>query len=170
MFRRTRPWRTTKDIAAYYAGPSISDYLLLGAALLNPIGRRFDLFGRLVTRIFPSTAGKPAYCPDRHVMIAKDLAAQPHARQPSCGKHITLSNRHATWLAIDKLDAARRAAGVSATRMQLVDSSILLECEHKPLAIGDLEFADIFNLKLWHCWLRREYIVIVVAVAADSEG
>jgi hypothetical protein len=50
------------------------------------------------------------------------------------------------WLAIDKLDAAGGAAGVSATCMQLVDTSILLECEHKSLAIGNLKFADIFNL------------------------
>jgi hypothetical protein len=83
-----------------------------------------------VSRIFAPAARQTANDADRHVLIANDLTAQPNSRQASRRQHVTLGDGHLGRLAFEKLNAARRAARIAATGVQLVDSRILLKGEH----------------------------------------
>jgi hypothetical protein len=101
--------------------------------LVDPLGGRLDLRSRLVPSIFSPAARQTAYSANCHVFIANDLTAQPDARQAPRRKYVTLSDSHAVGLAVEEFDAARRAACLPATGVQLIDCRILLKSQDQPL-------------------------------------
>ena len=103
-----------------------------------------DVVGRTAAHIFATAAREAADSTDGHVVIAENLAAQPHARQPTGGKHLLLGNGHLVGLACQGLDPASGAARVAAAGMELVDSSLVFEGQHEALALPHLEFTDAF--------------------------
>jgi hypothetical protein len=104
-----------------------------------------DVVGRTAADILATAAREAADNTDGHVVIAENLATQPHARQPTGGKHLLLGNGHLVGLACQELDAASRAASVAAAGMELVHSSFVFEGQHQTLALPHLEFTDAVN-------------------------
>ena len=68
----------------------------------------------------------------RHVVIADDLAGQPDAGHPRAFS-TCFSAAVIVGLAVDELDAARRAAGIAAAGVELVDVDVLLEARTRRL-------------------------------------
>ena len=57
----------------------------LPAPVLDPLDRlRLDFVGRLVAAVLPSASFQAADRPYGHVLIAEDLATQPHIGQFAC--------------------------------------------------------------------------------------
>src|SRR6266852_1429684 len=86
-----------------------------------------DVVGRTAADILATAAREAADNTDGHVVITENLAAQPHARQPTSGKHLLLGNGHLVGLACQELDAASRATSVAAAGMELVHSRFVFE-------------------------------------------
>ena len=66
------------------------------------------------------------------------------------GEHVAFGHGHLRGLALDELDAAGRAAGVAATRVQDVHLGVLLDREHQALALFDFNGSEPFNSQLRH--------------------
>src|SRR6185436_17675189 len=54
------------------------------------------------------------------------------------------------WFTGDEFHAAGRAPGLAATGMQLIDSRVLFQREHEPLAKFHIERTFTLNGQLWH--------------------
>jgi hypothetical protein len=104
-----------------------------------------DIVGRTAADVLATAVRKAADNTDGHVVIAENLAAQPHARQPTSRKHLLLGSGHLVGLACQELDPASRATSVAAARMELVHSSLIFEGQHETLALPYLEFTDAIN-------------------------
>lgn len=78
-------------------------------------------------------------------MITKHLATEPHAAQAFSGEHILFGDGHRFRLARQDFDAARGAASIAATGMQLVHFGIFRQCQDQPLTSGDFELANTFD-------------------------
>jgi len=101
-------------------------------------------------RIFSPAARQTADGANRHVLIAKDLAAQPDARQASRRQYVAFGDSHVVRLAVEELDAACRAARVPATGVQLINSRILLKSQNEPLAMRYFVLTYSVNRELRH--------------------
>jgi len=86
--------------------------------------------------ILSAAAGQTADGTDCHVTIAKDLATEPDAGQPSGCEDAFLGNRHLRGLAGHKFDPAGRTAGVTSTGVQLVDPGLSSSASTKRLFGG----------------------------------
>src|SRR5207244_8370007 len=104
-----------------------------------------DVVGRTAADILATAAREATDNTDGHVVIAENLATQPHARQPTGGKHLLLGNGHLAGLACQELDAASRATSVAAAGMELVHSRFVFEGQHQTLTLPHLEFTDAVN-------------------------
>jgi hypothetical protein len=94
--------------------------------------------------VFASAAGEAADGPHFHVVIAEDLATEAHAGEAARGEHVAFGDGHAGGLAADELDAASRAARMTAARVELIDSGVLLERPDQPFACGNIKLTDTF--------------------------
>jgi len=110
---------------------------------LSPNWCRLDLRRWLGACILATAASEAACSPYGHVMVANNLAAETNAAQAARCQYISLGDRHLRRLAADELNAARRAARVSATSMQLIDPGVLRQGQHQSLASWHLKFADV---------------------------
>jgi len=117
---------------------------------LHPDSRRGDLRRRGTARIGTARSFETADRAHRHVVIAEDLAGQAHAGQTFRRETLDLGRCMCRRLAVDELDAAGRATRVSAARMENVNLGILLDGEHEPLSVRDLERSVSFDRQLWH--------------------
>src|SRR5262245_52865138 len=117
-----------------------------------PFNRRSDERLRRWARIRSSAASETAYRPHRHVVIAQHLARQPDADRPLGGEYLSLRHGHASGLAGDELDPARRASSVAATRVQDVHLRVLFDRKHEALAILDINRSKSFDCQLRHVW------------------
>lgn len=116
----------------------------------DPLSRRCDHGRRRRSWICTARSLEPANRSNGHVVVAEDLARKANARQATLRQPIALGHRHARGFALDELDAARRAPCVAPARMQLIDSSILLEREHEPLSFRDIKRTETFNSQIGH--------------------
>jgi len=116
------------------------------ASFRHPLDRLgLDVVGGTAAGILATAAREAADDADGHVVIAENLAAQPHARQPAGGQHLLLGQGHLIGLAGHELDAASCATSIAAAGMQLVHSRLVFEGQHEPLALRHLEFTDAVN-------------------------
>ena len=79
------------------------------------------------------------------------------------GEDGALGNRHHLRLSTDELDAAGRAPGVTAARVQDVDTGVLLDRTDEPLSRFDLDARKSLDRQLWH------RPVIIVASPAGTK-
>jgi hypothetical protein len=124
--------------------------------LFSPRRRRLDVVGRALPRIHPTASGEPADRFYGHVVIALDLAAQAQGRmdgQPLRDEEIFLGLRDVRGFAGDELHPARRAAGVAAAGVKLVDFGFVGQSVDEALCLGDVKGADNLNGELWQ-WLK----------------
>jgi hypothetical protein len=105
---------------------------------------------RRISSVLAAASSQAADGADGHVVIADDLAAQSDARQSSSCHYIALGDGHLVRLTFDKLDTARRAAGVSAAGMQLIDPRILLQGQNQSLPLRHLKLSGTFDSELRH--------------------
>lgn len=101
--------------------------------------------GRLMAGVLAAAAGKTADGANRHVAVALDLAAQPHAGQAPRGEYVALSDSHAGCFAGEKFDSAGRTTGMAAAGVELIDAGVLRQGQNQPFARGDLELARSFD-------------------------
>ena len=107
-------------------------------------------FFRCAPRIGPAGSFEPADRAHRHIVVAHDLTGQAHSGQLSLFESLLLSRRHRRRLSVDEFNAARRAARISAARMQDVDVCVLLDRQHEALAIGNVKRSITFNRQFGH--------------------
>ena len=112
-----------------------SDFCLVPSASLI-LRRRLDDVRRPGTRVRPAAAFEAADRADGHVVVAEDLAGQPHAVQRSSSQRRDLGLRLPLRFAVDELDAAGRAPRVAATGMELVDPGVFLSARTRRLFRG----------------------------------
>ena len=93
-----------------------------------------------MARIFATAASQAADHTDRHIVIARDLTAQPYARHAAGRQHVPLSDSDLIRFAIDEFDATGCAARLPTARMQLIDTRVLFQRQDQPLpfSIGPL--------------------------------
>ena len=115
-------------------------------------------FGRL-SWIWTAAAFQPADRSHGHIVIAFDLAGESDAGKTFFCELRLFRQRHARRLAVDELDAARRAARVPPARVQDVDARILLDRQHETLALLHIDGREPFHGQLRHaryvnvsCW------------------
>ena len=72
-------------------------------------------------------------------MVAQNLARQANARQRTRGEPLLLRGGEPGGLALDEFDAARRAAGIAAAGVQNVNLGVLLDGQHEPLSVRNVE-------------------------------
>lgn len=113
-----------------------------GVLDIDPLRGGLDLGSDGRAGIFAAAAFEAADGPDRHVVVASDLAAQANAARSLRFEHIALRDRHFCRLAADELNPARRAASLSAAGVQLVDPGFFRQCQDQTLAYWHFEFAD----------------------------
>jgi hypothetical protein len=65
-------------------------------------------------------------------VIAHDLTGKPRATHATRSEAFLFGSRHRLWLAFNKFDTARGAAGIPTTGMHDVDVRILFDGQHKP--------------------------------------
>ena len=88
---------------------------------------------------------------DGHVVVAENLARQPHAGESAAFEGGDFGLRLPLRLAGDELDAAGRAARVAAARMELIDAGILFEGEHQSLVSGTSNSPTDSTIKFAAC-------------------
>jgi len=150
--RPTRPSRTAPDRAAptpaslHRAGPSG----FLRSAARDEDRRRGDAVRRALAGVGPAAAGQAADAPDGHVPVADDLTAETHPGQALGLEDLLLGFRHLVRLAGEELDPARRAAGVPAAGVELVDPGLVDQGQDEALPGRNLELADPFDRQQRH--------------------
>jgi hypothetical protein len=95
--------------------------------------------------------GGPADRLDGHVMVAHDLATEPHfTKQVARLKDVLLGDRHLIGFAGHEFDPAGGAPGVPAAGVELIDLGVVLEGEDHSLAGWHVERADPVHGELGH--------------------
>src|SRR3954447_9973503 len=81
---------------------------------VDPLRRRFDFGGRFAASVFAAASLEAADCPDRHIVIANDLATETNAAETTGLEDVAFGDRHLLWFASNEFDSAGCAAGMAA--------------------------------------------------------
>jgi hypothetical protein len=106
--------------------------------------------------IGPAAAGEPTNGANGHVVVAQDLAAQPHAGQSASGQDRLFGDGHLRWLARHELHPAGRTPGVAAAGMELIDLRLIFQRQYKSFVLRNLEFPYSVNSQFRH----RSFLMI----------
>jgi hypothetical protein len=138
--------RLNKAWAIYNCHPRLVNAYQRLSLLFDPLdGLGLDRLGGARPDVFSPATRQPADDADRHVVIADDLTAEPHARQTASGQDVLLGGRHPRRLTRHEFDAAGRAAGVAAAGMQLIDLALVLQRQHKTFPQRHFKIAHAFD-------------------------
>jgi hypothetical protein len=129
------------------AGCGIRDWRIRdqGLGILGPDRRRRDVRFRRAAGIRAAAAFEAADRSDGHGVIADDLARKADARDAARRQNVALGDGHAIRLAFDEFHAARRAAGITAAGVKLIDLRVLLEGEDEAFSVLHLDGAESFH-------------------------
>jgi hypothetical protein len=109
-----------------------------------------DLFRVRGTAILATTPFETADQAYAHVLIALDLAAEPHAGHTASRQDVSLRRRHLGRLASEKLDAASRAPSLATACVQLIAPHLFAKRCDQSLALRDIELAHSFYSQSRH--------------------
>ncbi len=83
-------------------------------------------------------------------MIADDLTREAYANSSLGQENLSFRDRHPRRFSFNEFHATRRAAGIAAAGVQLIDVCVLLEREHEALAVLNIKRSKSFHRQLGH--------------------
>jgi hypothetical protein len=109
-----------------------------------------NLIQRTFAGIGSTAPGQTADGPDRHVVVAKDLAAQANAAEPSSRENAFLGSGHRVRFPSDEFDPAGRAPGIAPAGVKLIHLRIVLKCQNHAFAMRYLKSSHAFHSQARH--------------------